>query len=366
MTLLPLLHAGCHFFAGSRLGTPGKRLAVETAAIVREGGVVAQKVAQIVAARPDLVSDVDLLAELRELQSREISPGVHRASIATVTLDRTRGVAVKRLNDDGVVSEGRAIARLMAFVRPFRRNPQVSVLADVLETLCHELDFESETDKNALLRRSLPPRSCVRVPVTLRSSATEVEMEIVESTLVKDLRGERVELGLVRRFFKEMATSAVRTGVVHLDLHSGNVGVDAGRSRVVVYDMGSVRQIDAAVAKAAFSAMLQASEHLFFEEWDELARHLVEKRIVIEVRDVANLRLVARCAGRYARGEATSLDIGRCLRRIKGDVNLDASIFQLVQSVSLLEGCCKVMNPDFHVADALALNVFEVMGIMDG
>ena len=72
-------------------------------------------------------------------------------------------------------------------------------------------------------------------------------------------------------------------------------------------------------------------------------------------------------AMRYSRGEATSVDIGMCLREIKGDVNLDASIFQLIQSISILEGCCKVLNPAFNVTNALSgANMFAILEIMEG
>jgi predicted unusual protein kinase regulating ubiquinone biosynthesis (AarF/ABC1/UbiB family) len=364
--ILPLFTAAATYYVQTRRGVPGDRIAADVSKIIRDGGVVTQKVAQIVASRPDIITDPFLLRELRELQSREISPGVHQASIATVTLDRDRGIAVKRLNDEDVLGEGRKIALVLALLRPLRNLGQMAVCVDMLDTLLNELDFESELRKNEKLRESLRRSDVVRVPQTLASTDTEVVMEIVDSVLVKDLGDSEVPLALVNAFFRDMTMAAMRTGVCHLDLHSGNVGVSADSRNVVVYDMGSIREVDIRLARKAFGAMFRASELLFFEDWDGLAEHLVRTKLVIEVKKVRNLRLLTDVSLRYARGEATSVDIGMCLREIKGDVNLDASIFQLVQSVSILEGCCKVMNPAFNVAGSFGgVGMFEIMEILE-
>jgi predicted unusual protein kinase regulating ubiquinone biosynthesis (AarF/ABC1/UbiB family) len=350
MAVTHLLSAALHYHVQTRRGRPGGLVAREVAARIKNGGMIAQKVAQIVASRPDIVADKDLLRELRELQSRQIATDVHQASIATVTIDRTRDVAVKRLNDESLLRDGHFISGVLRLLRPFARRPQFAVCVDMLETLSHELDFESEGRKNATLRDALAESAVVVVPETIASTRSEVVMRVVDSVLVKDLAA-HAPLKLVNAFFRDMTAAAVRTGVVHLDLHAGNVGLtDDGR--VVVYDMGSVRTVDPRVVRSASGAMLQAGEHLFFEDWGALARHLVESDIVIEVKDVRNLRLLTEVSLLYARGGATSVDIGMCLREIKGDVNLHPSVFQLVQSVSILEGCCKVMNPRFNVADA--------------
>lgn len=364
--ILPLFTAAATYYVQTKKGVRGDLVAAEVSRIIRKGGVVTQKVAQIVASRPDIITDPFLLMELRELQSREISPGVHQASIATVTLDRDKGVAVKRLNDEAVLADGRNIAVTLALIRSFRNFGQMATVVDMLDTLLNELDFKSELRKNERLRQALRRSDVVQIPRTLSSSDTAVVMDIVDSVLVKDLGDSKVPIALVNAFFKDMTMAAMRTGVVHLDLHSGNVGVSLDMRKVVVYDMGSIRQVDIRTARKAFGAMLRASELLFFEDWDGLAKHLVSNKLVIEVRHVRNLKLLTEVSMRYARGDATSVDIGMCLREIKGDVNLDASIFQLVQSVSILEGCCKVMNPAFTVAGSFGgFGLFDIMELME-
>jgi predicted unusual protein kinase regulating ubiquinone biosynthesis (AarF/ABC1/UbiB family) len=368
MVLGPLLKAAAQYVVLSRRGVPPDAVASRVAETVRAGGMVSQKVAQVVVSRPDIVTDSYLMRELRELQSREVSPDVHCASIATVTLDRVNGTATKSFNDASVLLDGAKLEVALRVLRPLKAVlPNVAVMVDMLETLLNELDFASELSKNRLLRDSLRGSDCVLVPETLTSSDTLVVMRIVDSVLAKDLRGDSVPLDVVNGFFRDMTMAAVRTGVVHLDLHSGNVGYAAGSSKIVVYDMGSVRQVDTEVSRRALRSMFKASELLFFGDWDGLAEYLVERRLVVEVRDTRNLRLLTDVSMRYARGEASAVDIGMCLREIKGDVNLDASVFQLIQSISILEGCCKVLNPEFTVAASFSgVGLFEILEIMEG
>lgn len=368
MVLGPLLTAAAQYVVLTRRGVAPDAVASRVAGTIRAGGVVSQKVAQVVVSRPDIVTDPHLMRELRELQSREVSPDVHRASIATVTLDRVEGTATKSFNDDGVLRDGAKLEVALNVLRPLRPIlPNVAVMVDMIETLLNELDFASELSKNVLLRASLEGSDCVLVPETLESSDTHVVMRIVDSELAKDLGEEAVPLETVNGFFRDMTMAAVRTGVVHLDLHSGNVGYCARTSKIVVYDMGSIRQVDTDVSRRALQSMLKASELLFFGDWDGLAEYLVQRKLVVEVRDTRNLRLLTDVSMRYARGDASTVDIGMCLREIKGDVNLDASVFQLIQSISILEGCCKVMNPDFTVAASFSgVGLFEVLDILEG
>lgn len=347
-----VIYAAAQYHALTRLGERPETVASKVATTIREGGVVPHKMAQIAASRPDVVSDKYLLRELRSLQSKEIRPDVHEASIATVTLDRTTGLATKRIKDAAVLRDGDVLNAWLSVLRVFASVPNVAVCVDMLETLSNELDFESEKRKNELLRASLSRSDVIVVPETLHSGRDSVVMRIEDSVLGKDLK-EPVPLAVVLNFFRDMTMAAVRTGVVHLDLHSGNVGFNEKSGMVVVYDMGSVRSVDTAVTRRAFLAAFHATELLFFEDWEGLAKHLVSSKVVIDVRDIRNLRQLTDVSMRYAQGKATAVDIGECLRDMKGDVSLHASIFQLIQSVSILEGCCKVLNPDFTISEAL-------------
>jgi predicted unusual protein kinase regulating ubiquinone biosynthesis (AarF/ABC1/UbiB family) len=346
-----LLIAGVEYFAGKKGGVPSRLLASRVASRVKQGGVLSQKIAQLVSARPDIIVDADIMREFRSLQSLERSPGVHEASIAVVHIDGRN--AIKRLRDPDVLREGSSLLRLLALASVASRVfPQMRVVCDALDTLLQELDLASELKKNELFRESLNGCEVTVVPETLSSCSDEVVMRYVPSVLAKDLASP-ADIETVNAFFRDIVVSSIRTGVLHLDLHSGNVGVSPDGRHIVVYDMGSVRQVDRSLTCSACVSVAGALEHLWLEDWGALADHLVRKRIVTSVNNVDNLKIMVSVASAYAEGSATYVDVGKSMQVVRGDVNLDASIFQLVQSMSILEGCCKVLNPKFNMNAAL-------------
>ena len=354
MVLLNLGLAGLEYFVGLKTGIPPKKLAGSVAARLKKGGVLTQKVAQIIASRPDVVTDAHMLRELRTLQSHETSPGVFEASIAVVHVDPTNGIAIKTLRDSSVHGDGKrlkAALKLAEFVSA--RFPQMNVVTDTLHTLAQELDLEAEYDKNALFISSLEGCVVTKIPVTISSTKDAVVMEYVPSTLAKDITTP-VDIGVVNTFFREMVLAAVSTGILHLDLHSGNVGVSPDGRSIVVYDMGSIRKVDNRVTCKACVSFAGAAEFMTLGEWEQLASHLVQNGILVSVKDVSNLKLMAEVAVRYSAGDATTVDIGRCMQVVKGDVNLSYSVYQLMQCMSILEGTCKVLNPGFNVSEAFS------------
>lgn len=355
-----LIAAGVEYYVGRRLRLPDAVLARGVAARLRRGGVLTQKVGQLVASRPDIIDDPCLLAELRTLQCMQTSRGVYEASIAVVHIDERAGTATKRLRDPSVAADGAHLARWLWLATLFaHRVPQMLVLTDALRTLAQELDLAGEQAKNELFLASLRGCSVTRVPRTLTSSVDAVVMEYVPATLAKDLAS-AAPLALVNAFFREIVLSAISTGVLHLDLHAGNVGVSPDRTQVVVYDMGSISCVDRAVTCKACVTFAAATELVVLGDWARLAEHLVRGGILVSVRDVQNLRLMAGVAMQYAAGAATTADIGRCLRVVKGDVNVDHSVFQLMQCISILEGTCKVMNPSFNISGAFGHPAFAM------
>ena len=354
MGLHHLAIAVAQYYAGKKVNAPETVVAQRVAATIKRGGMLSQKFAQLVASRNDVIVDMELLKELRALQSFEEAPDVHVASIASVQVDRAAGLAIKRLRDPSVLQEGPRLRAMLTLARLLARYaPQATIVVDTLETLLQELDLAGELQKNVLFKESLSGSTVTVVPTTLSSSADEVVMEYVPSVLAKDLNGTPADMALVNAFFRDVVIAAVTTGVLHLDLHSGNVGVSTDMEKIVVYDMGSIRRVDTKLTSAACLAMIGAAEHLWLEEWGQLAAYLVGAGIVTSVNDVRNLKIMVEVATAYSDGIADSVDIGNCLREVKGDVTLNGSLFQLVQSMSILEGCCKVLNPQFNMSAAM-------------
>lgn len=358
MGLLMGLLGGVEYAWARHTGmTPSAAVARHVIVRVKQGGLVAHKIAQLVAARNDVIDDPDVLREFRSLQSREREPGVYEASIATVRVNLADNTAVKQLRCRSILAQRRSLATWLWAMRLLAaRDKRFLICVDALDTLLQEIDLRAEKAKNELFRSSfdsIDASGVVQIPKTLSADDTRVVMEYMPSVLANDLDA-AIDLATVNSFFRDVVLAAITTGVVHADLHTGNIGYAPESGSIVIYDFGSIRQLDTRVISRVCRALVLACEHIFFEDWVALSRHLVANDIVSAVDDVENIRKVVAVAMQYSSGGATSLDIGRCMQEVKGDVALSESIFQLVQSISVLEGSCKVLNPEFCISDAFA------------
>jgi predicted unusual protein kinase regulating ubiquinone biosynthesis (AarF/ABC1/UbiB family) len=343
--------AAATYVIGSRVRVESKpSLAARTANIVKSGGVVPTKMAQIIALRSDVFADEHLLRELRSLQSRRVDEDTF---VATVRIHRDTNVAVKSIKCESVLRDAGALRMLAIALRVIvhfaPKHPSASLLLTV-HMLLREVDLREELDKNRMITGAFPSDTVIKIPRTYESDALSARMEYVPSVLAKDLTSP-VDIDLVNRFFADIVYAAVSAGVLHMDLHSGNVGHDG--DRIVVYDMGSVHKISKALIWRTCCAAMEGVECVLFGDYERLSDSLHDQGLLTSLNDLDSLRKIMDVAFAYAAGEITASGIAKCMRQVGGDVGIDPALYQLIQSMSLLEGTCKVMNPAFTLKNAM-------------
>jgi predicted unusual protein kinase regulating ubiquinone biosynthesis (AarF/ABC1/UbiB family) len=278
----------------------------------------------------------------------ETGLATHQASIATVT-QMTDGTGIKELRDDAILFDVMDLKRLATTLR-WIKSP--NVLYETLEALIDEINMSSEREKFLALSRSLRDCESITVPVVHSSTNTRVVMDYVPSVLVKD-RTSPIGLHLVNDFFSKMIISAFKTGVFHVDLHAGNVGyVNDG---FVVYDMGSVNAIPHDEMRDLWQVLVNSSEHVFFDDWDEVSKELLKYRIVLKISDPYELKLIVENITAYSRGDIDLDAVVNTFKAVRGGVVTSTTVSRILQSVALLEGTCKAMNPDFVPYDAIKI-----------
>ncbi len=210
--------------------------------------------------RPIPVSDLLPLLELRlgqrfaQAVRRDVG-AVAAGSIACVyraTLPDGRAVAVKvrRPGIERVLGTDLAImrrtARLLARTPKLRGVPVVEIMTQLTESVYRQLDFANERDSLERLRHNLKGFPEVRVPRVYPELCGE---DIVVMEFVDDLRRLRpTDLTAERR--EQAVISALRAvyqmlfkdGLVHCDLHPGNLYLRPDGS-VVIVDAGFTVQL---------------------------------------------------------------------------------------------------------------------------
>ena len=316
-------------------------------------GVIGLKVAQVAANRPDLPISPRLAQTLSGALVAGTAESAQGARASFGTVFRTPdGRCVKRSNS--------RFTRHWLAAASWALNecaPELNALT--LAPLAEEARFELERGKNTGLREQLAGESAVVVPRVVSSSRTEVVMDFVASTLVKDIPG-TVPLADVDRFFRRMASTMFLSGTWHCDLHAGNVGVrrcsgitaEERGIEFVIYDYGAVRQLSLGTAQFWYQSLPGVLEAYVMGDWSGLTQQVLERGVL--TRGVAeDVQRVVEGSLDYARGRADIMALRPLFTEIRGSVALDRDISAAIAALTVLEATCKRMNSRFTVAGSL-------------
>lgn len=322
---------------------PGRRAAIVAARVPRFG-VVGLKCAQIVANRPDAPLSPDVRAALGSALARADGRGGVRASFGTVVRRPCDGAAVKRANSPGVHARLSAVAWVARAVAP-------EMASIVMDPLVSEAAFEDERDKNAALRSAWRGAPHIVIPRVRESSRTEVVMDFEGSELVKDLQ-RPVPARSVNALFRALVWKMLTTGVLHCDLHAGNVGVRrSGRAwEFVIYDFGSIRSIPPP-SEGGLGAAVGMLESAALGDWECVVR-IARARGMLVRGSAEQVRTLVSATSSYAMGLATLSDLQPEFARTGGEVAVEPGIGALFAAIASLDGTCKRMNPSFSIARA--------------
>ena len=146
---------------------------------------------------------------------------------------------------------------------------------------------------------------------------------------------------------------ALRHGVIHGDLHAGNLGVSSD-NRIVLYDFGLVLSIDPKVVRALLNAVLTNNTDMLFDV-------MVSARLVYIDDPVIGTIQFKRMIS-YVLEYILSLDFDRFFQQVSNDVTLnserlcfhvDSKLFLLSRTMTLLEGTCTSIDKNFVYTDVI-------------
>jgi ubiquinone biosynthesis protein len=104
--------------------------------------------------------------------------------------------------------------------------------------LMYELDFRREVRNIAMFREMYRDRTDIRFPRPYSKLSTEdvIVMDYTPSVpITKPFKADR----LINMFLEQL----LYEGVIHGDLHTGNIGLDAMTDALVMYDFGNIIRI---------------------------------------------------------------------------------------------------------------------------
>lgn len=366
---------------------PDDDLPRRVAALLEDLGPTFIKAGQILSCRPDLLprSWCDALGRLQEdvapVPARQVTATIEDAfgaplsrlfahfdcvpiaagAIAQVhraVLSDGRVVAVKVRRPDAVRHmEGDfaimfALASFLSRVPALRALPIRELIEHVAAAVCGQLDLQAEADNHRRLRLLLADADHLRIPALVEPlcAASVLTMEFVDglqhvvATPLPSPRRQALALTGLRALYRMI----FREGLVHADMHPGNVFVrrDGG---LVLLDMGLVARLSPD-DRRAFTDFFFG---LVNGHGAKCARILIGGASAFGPRyDAARFEhAIVELVDRYARLRSSEFEITRFVgelldRQRRFDVRGSTAFITTVLAMVVYDGICKQLYPD--------------------
>lgn len=248
-------------------------------------------------------------------------------------------------------------------------NRSVADVCEILDqcnvALLHELDYTREKVNLMKMRKHMQEYG-ILVPRVVPSLSTPrvLVMEYIPSSKISAHANEQA----ARQLARGVALVAIKHGLVHGDLHQGNIGVRDGSA--VLYDLGSVIEIDKNVVRKLFACVVTRNSQkvvnvLVDEDLVEVDPHFEQMGMYKLNRFVAHVVRYTE----HLNVQTLIADISNDTFLQKGPMHFKANseLLLLSRTFGLLEGSCKEMYPDFNY-DQVFLDVLtdaQVFLLMD-
>ena len=321
--------------------------------------VFGKELAQDLAPLRDNVSPFDF-EEVRDKIPKEVSnvdpKPIASASIAQVhraTLNKKPIVLkIKRPGIEAQIKEDLQLVKTgTSFLNKLPGFDMTSIMPWLKEFeigLLSELDFRKELLNISMFRDMYRDRTDVKIPRPYSRLSTNdiIVMDYTPSTQVtRPFKAER----LINLFLEQL----LYEGVIHGDLHTGNLGVD--KDAIVLYDFGNIIRITPQY-KTAIQDFVYGVQT---ENVDAVLDNMVRMGMVVRDREVT--KIFIKQYFEYLRTlDLRSFQINSPEIREKASkipVELDTTTLVILRTYSLLEGLCKELDPGFSYQSIIQKNI---------
>ncbi len=334
------------------------------------------KVGQFISNRPDIFGK-EFSAELAPLRDNvtpfefdavrdKVPEGITQvdpkpiasASIAQVHRGKLKGrnivLKFKRPGIEAQIKEDLDLIRngtsLLSLIPNFGMEAVRPWIKEFERGLMYELDFKREIRNISFFRDMYRDRDDVKIPRPYSRLSTEdvIVMDYTPSRPVtRPFKADR----LINMFLEQL----LYEGVIHGDLHTGNLGLDTRSDALVLYDFGNIIQ----VTQAYKSAIRDFVYGVQTENVDVVMDNMV--KMGMNVRDREVTKIFVKQYFDYLRTlDVRSFTVNSPEIREKASkvpVELDSTTLTILRTYSLLEGLAKELDPAFSYQKIITKNI---------
>lgn len=291
---------------------------------------------------PEGVTDVDPVP----IASASIAQ-VHRATLKgkpVVLKFKRPGIEVAIKEDLALIRSG---ASILSLIPNFGMEAVMPWLNEFEKGLLTELDFRQEIQNISFFRDMYRDRDDVQIPRPYSKLSSD-DVIVMDYTPSKPLNvsAER----LINMFLEQL----LYEGVIHGDLHTGNLGQNTDGA-LVLYDFGNVIRITPEY-KTAIRDFVYGVQT---KNIDDVMTNMSRMGMVIRDREVTKI-FVLQYFKYLDTLDPRSFTINSPEIREKASkvpVELDTTTLTILRTYSLLEGLCKQLEPNFSYANIITRNI---------
>lgn len=291
---------------------------------------------------PEGVTDVDPVP----IASASIAQ-VHRANLKgkpVVLKFKRPGIEFAIKEDLALIRSG---ASILSLIPNFGMESVMPWLNEFEKGLLTELDFRQEIRNISFFRDMYRDRYDVQIPrpYSKLSNDDVIVMDYTPSTPLQ-VSAER----LINMFLEQL----LYEGVIHGDLHTGNIGQNTGGA-LVLYDFGNVIRVTPEY-KTAIRDFVYGVQT---KNIDDVMNNMSRMGMVIRDREVTKI-FVLQYFKYLDTLDPRSFTVNSPEIREKASkvpVELDTTTLTILRTYSLLEGLCKQLDPNFSYASIITRNI---------
>lgn len=275
---------------------------------------------------------------------------VHRAKLndrQVVLKFKRPGIEAQIKDDLALVKSGASLLSLvpnfgMEFINPWLKEFESGLLS--------ELDFRKEVQNLAFFRDVYRDRSDVKIPRPYSRLSTEDVIVMDYTPSVPITKPFKAEL-LINMFLEQL----LYEGVIHGDLHTGNIGKDPKSDSLILYDFGNIIR----VTNSYKTAIRDFVYGVQTENVETVLDNMIKMGMIVRDKEVTKI-FVNQYFQYLKTLDLTSFTVNSPEIREKASkvpVELDTTTLTILRTYSLLEGLCKELNPKFSYEEIIAKNI---------
>lgn len=285
----------------------------------------------------------------KPLASASISQ-VHRAKLRTTGEDVVIKVQRPFIREffDRDFTTLKSILDFASMMDDRKINDTKTLLNDSYKYLYDELSFKNEIENLKTFKAMLEYNEDIIVPSLYEEFSTDkiITMEYIPSRKIGSVKGvdsSEKASKLMEFFIKQI----IEHGLIHSDPHPGNIGITKD-DKVVLYDFGQVIKLDKAFVDSVKPLMFS----IYDKDVKSVGELLVKSKALIPTKDFNINQLnsfISQLITYFENVDFKEFQLSLLDSDLDIEINfkINPTLIMVFRSLSLLEGICKELDPEF-------------------